>query len=77
MRRLGTLSRIAQGRGIVELDGAEPPPTGATVVDEALEDVGEVIDVVGPVSAPWAVVDPVATEVLVDRLGQRLYLRTD
>lgn len=77
MRRLGSLARVAQDRGIVELDVDELPPTGATVVDETLAEVGTVVEVIGPVSAPWAVVDPVAQTALVDHLGQRLYLRTD
>lgn len=77
MRRLGTLSRISQGKGIVSLEGASPPSTGATVVDETLEEVGTVVDVIGPVEASWAVVDPVADDVLVDRLGQPLYIRSE
>lgn len=75
MRRLGELERVGRGRGLVRVGPGEVPPLGATVVDESLETVGTVIDVIGPTSAPWAVVDPANGVDLVARLGDRLYRR--
>lgn len=76
MNRLGTLDRLSQGMGIVLLDDQESVPAiGATVVDETLEEIGTVVDVIGPVDAPLAVVAPAESANLVDHLGDRLYRR--
>lgn len=76
MKRLGTLDRTAQGLALVKLEGDELPETGATVVDESLETVGSVVEVIGPVAAPWAVVDPADRADPVAHLGRRLYVRS-
>lgn len=75
MRRLGTLERIGQGRGIVRMNDAELPSIGQTVVDESLSSVGTVIDIIGPTDAPLVVVDPGDSVDLVEHIGERLYLR--
>jgi RNA-binding protein len=38
------------------------PKIGAEVVDENLKVVGKVFDIIGPVSAPYAVVKPTVSE---------------
>jgi len=40
----------------------KPPKIGAEVIDENLKVVGKVFDIIGPVSAPYAVVKPTVTE---------------
>lgn len=75
MRRLGTLSRISQGKGIVTIEDEQIPDIGESVVDETLADVGSVIDIIGPVEAPYAVIDPTSSVELTDLLGATVYLR--
>lgn len=77
MRRLGTLERISQGTGLVAIEADPIPDIGDRVVDETLTEVGRVVDVIGPVDAPYAVVDPTEDTDLVDRLDDRLYLRAE
>lgn len=75
MKRLGTLERIGQGRGLVAVEGDEPPSIGVTAVDETLTPIGTVVDIIGPVKEPWAVIDPEASIDLPAALGNRLYVR--
>lgn len=77
MRRLGTMSRVSQGMGLVRLAAGDPPPIGGAVVDETLAEVGTVVDVIGPVSAPYAVVSPATSVDPVELLDARVYLRDD
>lgn len=53
---------------IVKVENA--PKIGETVVDENLKTVGEVFDIFGPVSSPYATVKPKISnlEVLVDKV---------
>jgi RNA-binding protein len=39
-----------------------PPKMGSEVVDENLNVVGKVFDIIGPVSAPYAVIKPAVKE---------------
>lgn len=73
MERLGTLGRLAQGLGVVRV--AEPPAIGTDVVDADLDAVGTVVDVFGPVDAPYVAVNPVADCHLPALLGDPLYVR--
>jgi RNA-binding protein len=73
MERLGTTNRIAQGLAIVRVE--DIPNVGTTVVDDQLDDVGTVVDVFGPVDAPYAAVSPVDSRRLATLLGEPLYLR--
>lgn len=75
MRRLGTVDRISQGKLLVAIEGNDPPRIGANVVDEMLDSIGTVVDVIGPVDAPLAVVNPTEGSPSVDRLDKRVYLR--
>lgn len=74
MRRLGTLSRVSQGKGIVSIDD-DIPTISEAVVDETLTEVGNVVDVIGPIDDPYAVIDPADERHLADLLDAKLYLR--
>lgn len=73
MKRLGTVSRTAQGLAIVQCESSDPPDIGAMVVDESLSRAGRVVDVFGPVESPYAAVTPTAGRELVDLVGEKLY----
>ncbi|GAB3681803.1 H/ACA ribonucleoprotein complex subunit GAR1 [Salinarchaeum chitinilyticum] len=73
MERLGTTNRIAQGLAIVRVD--DVPDIGTEVVDDQLETVGTVVDVFGPVAAPFATVSPAESRQLPSLLGEPLYVR--
>ncbi|SDZ84224.1 RNA-binding protein [Haloplanus vescus] len=75
MRRLGTVTRTAQGLAIVRYEADEDPDIGLTAVDESLSTVGRVVDVFGPVDAPYLAVSPADTVSLTDLLGSKLYTR--
>ena len=74
MRRLGTVVRATGGIAVVRSPDESHPALGTPVVDDALETVGRVVDVFGPVSRPYLAVvpddgDPGAL------LNRRLYVR--
>ena len=75
MRRVGTVSRTAQGLALVRWEGAESPEIGLPVVDESLSTVGRVVDVFGPVDRPYLAVSPNASVRPADLLGEKLYAR--
>jgi len=75
VRRLGTVTRTAQGLAIVRYEADEDPDIGLTAVDESLSTVGRVVDVFGPVDAPYLAVSPADTVSLTDLLGSKLYTR--
>lgn len=77
MRRLGTVTRTAQGLVIVRAnDGDDTPDIGAMAVDESLSGVGRVVDVFGPVDRPYLAVSPDDHVRLPDILGEKLYARS-
>lgn len=73
MERLGTTARIAQGLAIVRVD--DVPDIGTEVVDDQLDVVGTVVDVFGPVGAPYATVSPTDSRRLASLIGESLYVR--
>ena len=76
MRRLGTVTRTAQGLAIVRCDeGSTAPDIGLVAVDESLSTVGRVVDVFGPVDRPYLAVSPDDRIRLPDLLGTKLYAR--
>jgi RNA-binding protein len=75
VRRLGTVTRIAQGLAVVRCDDDEAPDVGATAVDESLSRVGRVVDVFGPVDRPYLAVSPVEGVTPASLLGTKLYTR--
>ena len=55
MQRLGKVSNVTPSRNMV-VKTENPPKIGFEVVDENLNVVGSIFDIVGPVSAPYAIV---------------------
>ena len=59
--RLGKVSNVTPSRNMV-VKAENTPKMGFEVVDENLNVVGNVFDIIGPVSAPYAVVKPCIKE---------------
>ena len=61
LQRLGRITNVSpSGNAIVKTEN--PPKLGSEVVDENLNSVGKVFDIIGPVSAPYAVIKPTVRE---------------
>jgi RNA-binding protein len=75
MRRVGTVSRTAQGLAIVRCADERHPGIGTAVVDESLSRVGRVVDVFGPVDRPYLAITPAGSARPVDLLGKKLYAK--
>jgi len=75
MRKLGDVTRTAQGLAIVRSPGDDYPNLGTAVVDEQLDDVGRVVDVFGPVERPYLAVSPADDVPLASLVGSKLYAR--
>ncbi len=57
MQRLGLILHMTPSRNIVvKLENV--PRIGETVVDDNLKPVGKVLDILGPVSSPYATIAP-------------------
>jgi len=74
MRRIGTVDRTAQGLAIVKIENDETPDIGLMVVDESLSTVGRIVDVFGPVDAPYVAITPTGTD-LTALVGTKLYAK--
>ena len=74
MRRVGTVVRTAGGVAVARSADESHPAVGAPVVDDALERVGRIVDVMGPVSRPYLVISPAETTPA-ELLNRRLYVR--
>ena len=55
LQRLGKVSNVTPSRNMV-VKTENPPKIGFEVVDENLNVVGSVFDIIGPSSAPYAVI---------------------
>jgi RNA-binding protein len=55
------VSNVTPSRNII-VKTENTPKMGAEVVDENLKVIGKVFDIIGPVSAPYAVVKPTIRE---------------
>jgi RNA-binding protein len=75
MKRVGTVSRVAQGVAVVQVDDDAPPEIGTSVVDDSLSTVGRVVDVFGPVGRPYVAVSPASGVSLASLVGSKLYAR--
>ncbi|AUG46711.1 H/ACA RNA-protein complex protein Gar1 [Haloarcula taiwanensis] len=75
MKRLGTVSRVAQGLAVVRAPDDEYASVGTDVVDEELQAVGSVVDVFGPVERPYLAVSPNDGVHLPALVGTVLYAR--
>ena len=57
MQRLGLILHVTPSRNIIaKIENV--PRIGETVVDENLKPIGKVFDILGPVSSPYATIDP-------------------
>ena len=61
LQRLGKVSNVTPSRNMV-VKAENSPKMGFEVVDENLNVVGKVFDIIGPVSAPYAVIKPTVRE---------------
>ncbi len=55
MQRLGKVSNVTPSRNMV-VKAENSPKMGLEVADENLNVVGKVFDIIGPISAPYAVI---------------------
>jgi RNA-binding protein len=74
MQRIGTVDRTAQGLAIVALETEERPEIGLMVLDESLTTVGRIVDVFGPVEAPYVAITPTGSD-LTALVGTKLYAK--
>ncbi len=72
LQRLGRILNLTPSRNFI-VKTEKTPKIGLSVVDQNLKVVGKVFDIIGPVSAPYAVVKPTVKEP--EKLtNQQLYL---
>ncbi len=64
------LHRVPSGRLIVKISGRSPPRLGSRVINSKGELLGMVIDVIGPVSSPYAVIKPVRPDMNLSRFEE-------
>ncbi len=57
MQRLGRVLNVTPSQNLIAKT-EKTPKIGLTVVDENLKVIGKVFDIIGPVSAPYAVIKP-------------------
>jgi RNA-binding protein len=72
LQRLGRVINVTPSQNLV-VKAEQTPKIGFSVVDENLKIVGNVFDVIGPVTSPYAVVRTVDKEPAKLR-GKQLYL---
>lgn len=58
MQKAGTVVRIAEGLLVVRAATGSTPQIGTPVVDENIDDVGQVVDIFGPTSEPYLAINP-------------------
>ncbi|MFB6309064.1 MAG: H/ACA ribonucleoprotein complex subunit GAR1 [Haloarculaceae archaeon] len=75
MKRAGEVVRTAQNVAVVRCPDADYPAVGTTLVDENLDEIGDVVDVFGPVDRPYLAVSPADTVRLPTVIGSPLYAR--
>ncbi len=75
MRRVGVVERAAQGLAVLRSVDEESPRIGTRVLTEELTEVGELVDVFGPVERPYLAVSPDDGVRLASLVGRPLYAR--
>ncbi|NPA05082.1 MAG: RNA-binding protein [Crenarchaeota archaeon] len=74
VRRLGVLLHKARnGYLVARLETDKPPPLGVKVYDSSLQEIGVLLDVIGPVEQPYAVIKPNERGEKLDKKGVTLY----
>ena len=61
LQKLGRVRALTPSKNMI-VKTEKAPKIGSEVVDENLNVVGKVFDIIGPVSAPYAVVKPTVRE---------------
>jgi rRNA processing protein Gar1 len=61
LQKLGRIRALTPSKNLI-VKTEQAPRIGSEVVDESLNVVGKVFDIIGPVSAPYAVVKPTIRE---------------
>ncbi|HUK85553.1 MAG TPA: Gar1/Naf1 family protein [Candidatus Acidoferrum sp.] len=61
MQKLGKVRALTPSKNMI-VKSEQAPRIGSEVIDENLNIVGKVFDIIGPVSAPYAVVKPTIRE---------------
>ena len=61
LQKLGRVRTLTPSKNII-IKSEQAPKIGSEIVDENLIVVGKVFDIIGPVSAPYAVVKPTVKE---------------
>ena len=61
LQKLGRIRALTPSKNMI-VKTEQAPRIGSEVVDENLNVVGKVFDIIGPVSAPYAVVKPTVKE---------------
>jgi len=72
LQKLGRVRALTPSKNII-VKTEKAPRIGVEVIDENLKVVGKVFDIIGPVSAPYAVVKPTVGEP-VKLLNKPVYL---
>ena len=57
LQRIGRVLHVTSNRNIIVKTEGKIPRLGEKVVDENLDVIGEVFDIIGPVSSPYISVD--------------------
>ncbi len=61
LQKLGRIKALTPSKNLI-VKTEQAPRIGSEVVDENLNVIGKVFDIIGPVSAPYAVVKPTIRE---------------
>jgi RNA-binding protein len=61
LQKVGRVRALTPSKNLI-VKTEKAPKIGSEVVDENLKAVGKVFDIIGPVSAPYAVVKPSVSE---------------
>ncbi len=72
LQKLGRVRALTPSKNLI-VKTEKAPRIGTEVVDENLKVIGKVFDIIGPVSAPYAVVKPTISEP-VKLLNKPVYL---
>jgi RNA-binding protein len=72
LQRLGRVINVTPSKNLV-VKAENTPKIGSNVVDENLKTVGTIFDVIGPVTAPYAVIRPTVKETA-NLANKQLYL---
>lgn len=75
MDRIGTVESIAAGVAVCRSADDDHPPIGTTALDDGLTEVGQVVDVFGPVDRPFLAISPADAIYPPDLIDARLYWR--